>query len=174
MLHLPIVAFKMVDDRPGDLVLFIRGQRPPDAADQLDAALRRPPKETSLEVIRFRKRLVAKYSSMSPPSRGFDCGTIGGGPVAWLVGIEGGVVSGVTNLESPGVEAPGSRCERYHFAKARGSAPCHRPSRHVPTSRRARSSAKVKLDAPRTATNICAFLISPVSRSIATDAVSPA
>jgi hypothetical protein len=26
-----------------------------------------------------------------------------------LVGIEGGVVSGVTNLESPGVEAPGRR-----------------------------------------------------------------
>ena len=32
------------------------------------------------------------------------------GPVAELVGIEGGVVvSGVTNLESPGVEAPGRR-----------------------------------------------------------------
>jgi hypothetical protein len=27
MLHLPIVAFKMVDDRPGDLVLFILSQR---------------------------------------------------------------------------------------------------------------------------------------------------
>jgi hypothetical protein len=32
-----------------------------------------------------------------------------GGPVAGLVGIEGGVVSGVTNLESPGVEALGRR-----------------------------------------------------------------
>src|SRR5271170_5373962 len=31
------------------------------------------------------------------------------GPVAGLVGIEGGVVSGVTNLESPGVEVPGRR-----------------------------------------------------------------
>src|SRR5580704_8529568 len=31
------------------------------------------------------------------------------GPVAELVGIEGGVVSGVINLESPGVEAPGRR-----------------------------------------------------------------
>jgi branched-chain amino acid transport system substrate-binding protein len=30
---------------------------------------------------------------------------IGGGPVAELVGIEGGVVSGVINLESSGVEA---------------------------------------------------------------------
>src|SRR6202795_3254252 len=29
------------------------------------------------------------------------------GPVAELVGIEGGVVSGVTSLESPSVEAPG-------------------------------------------------------------------
>jgi hypothetical protein len=28
------------------------------------------------------------------------------GAVAGLVGIEGGVVSGVINLESPGVEAP--------------------------------------------------------------------
>ena len=31
------------------------------------------------------------------------------GPVAELVGIEGGVVSGVINLESPGVEASGRR-----------------------------------------------------------------
>ena len=31
------------------------------------------------------------------------------GPVAGLVGIEGGVVSGVLNLESPGVGAPGRR-----------------------------------------------------------------
>jgi len=33
----------------------------------------------------------------------------GQGPVAGLVGIEGGVVSGVINLESLGVEAPGRR-----------------------------------------------------------------
>jgi NAD(P)-dependent dehydrogenase (short-subunit alcohol dehydrogenase family) len=41
------------------------------------------------------------------------------GPVAGLVGIEGGVVSGVFNLESPGVEAPGRRPrhdKRYHEA----------------------------------------------------------
>jgi hypothetical protein len=31
------------------------------------------------------------------------------GPVAGLVGIEDGVVSGVANLESPGVEVPGWR-----------------------------------------------------------------
>jgi hypothetical protein len=31
------------------------------------------------------------------------------GPVAELVGIEGGVVSGVFNLESPDVEASGRR-----------------------------------------------------------------
>ena len=31
------------------------------------------------------------------------------GPVAGLVGIDGGVVSGVFNLESPSVEAPGRR-----------------------------------------------------------------
>jgi hypothetical protein len=31
------------------------------------------------------------------------------GPVAGLVGIEVGVVSGVINLESPSVEAPGRR-----------------------------------------------------------------
>ena len=41
------------------------------------------------------------------------------GPVAELVGIEGGVVSGVFNLESPGVEAPDRRPrheEHYHEA----------------------------------------------------------
>jgi len=41
------------------------------------------------------------------------------GPVAGLVGIEGGVVSGVSNLESPGVSAPGRRPrhdKRYHEA----------------------------------------------------------
>lgn len=39
------------------------------------------------------------------------------GPVAELVGNEGGVVSGVFNLESPGVEAPDRRPrhdEHYH------------------------------------------------------------
>ena len=39
--------------------------------------------------------------------------------VAGLVGIEGGVVSGVFNLESPGVEAPDWRPrhdKRYHEA----------------------------------------------------------
>jgi PAS domain-containing protein len=43
----------------------------------------------------------------------------GKGPVAGLVGIEGGVVSGVSNLESPGVRAPGWRPrhdKRYHEA----------------------------------------------------------
>ena len=42
-----------------------------------------------------------------------------GGPVAELVGIEGGVVSGVFNLESSGVEAPDRRPrheEHYHEA----------------------------------------------------------
>ena len=41
------------------------------------------------------------------------------GPVAGLVGIDGGVVSGVTNLESPGVRAPGRRPRHeggYHDA----------------------------------------------------------
>jgi len=41
------------------------------------------------------------------------------GPVAELVGIEGGVVSGVINLESSGVEAPDRRPrheEHYHEA----------------------------------------------------------
>ena len=41
------------------------------------------------------------------------------GPVRGLVGIEGGVVSGVINLESPGVRAPGRRPrhdEHYHEA----------------------------------------------------------
>jgi hypothetical protein len=41
------------------------------------------------------------------------------GPVAGLVGIEGGVVSGVINLESPGVGAPGWRPRHdqgYHEA----------------------------------------------------------
>jgi hypothetical protein len=41
------------------------------------------------------------------------------GPVAGLVGIEGGVVSGVINLESPDVSASGRRPRhenRYHDA----------------------------------------------------------
>ena len=41
------------------------------------------------------------------------------GAVRRLVGIEGGVVSGVFNLESPGVDAPGWRPrheEAYHAA----------------------------------------------------------
>jgi hypothetical protein len=41
------------------------------------------------------------------------------GPVAELVGIDGGVVSGVINLESPDVEASGRRPrheEHYHEA----------------------------------------------------------
>jgi len=41
------------------------------------------------------------------------------GPVVELVGIEGGVVSGVFNLESSGVEAPDRRPrheEHYHEA----------------------------------------------------------
>jgi len=45
------------------------------------------------------------------------CGVLG--PVAELVGIEGGVVSGVINLESSGVEAPDRRPrheEHYHEA----------------------------------------------------------
>src|SRR5947209_12314041 len=42
---------------------------------------------------------------------------IADGAVAGVVGIKGGVVSGVINLESPGVEVPGWRPrheERYH------------------------------------------------------------
>jgi hypothetical protein len=38
------------------------------------------------------------------------------GPVAELVGIDGGVVSGVINLESPDVEASGRHEEHYHEA----------------------------------------------------------
>src|SRR5262245_24283965 len=44
---------------------------------------------------------------------------VAAGPVAELVGIEGGVVSGVFNLESSGVEAPDRRPrheEHYHEA----------------------------------------------------------
>jgi hypothetical protein len=44
---------------------------------------------------------------------------LGGGRVAELVGIEGGVVSGVFNLESSGVGAPERRPrheEHYHEA----------------------------------------------------------
>jgi hypothetical protein len=47
-----------------------------------------------------------------------DVGTVTG-PVAGLVGIEGGVVSGVFNLESSGVSASDWRPrhdERYHEA----------------------------------------------------------
>jgi hypothetical protein len=42
------------------------------------------------------------------------------GPVVGLVGIEGGAVSGVINLESSGVEAPDWRPrhdEHYHEAR---------------------------------------------------------
>ena len=52
------------------------------------------------------------------PLRG-DRGASSGGPVVELVGIEGGVVSGVFNLESSGVEAPDRRPrheEHYHEA----------------------------------------------------------
>jgi len=48
-----------------------------------------------------------------------DCSDAIAGPVAELVGIEGGVVSGVFNLESSGVEAPDRRPrheEHYHEA----------------------------------------------------------
>ncbi len=44
---------------------------------------------------------------------------VGKGAVRRLVGIEVGVVSGVFNLESPGVDAPGWRLrheEAYHTA----------------------------------------------------------
>ena len=44
---------------------------------------------------------------------------VGVGPVVGLVGIEGGVVSGVINLESSGVEAPDWRPrhdKHYHEA----------------------------------------------------------
>jgi hypothetical protein len=49
----------------------------------------------------------------------YPIGDIWSGPVAELVGIDGGVVSGVFNLESSGVEAPGRRPrheEHYHEA----------------------------------------------------------
>jgi hypothetical protein len=44
----------------------------------------------------------------------------GGGAVRGLVGIEGGVVSGVSNLESPGWSAglETTPCERYYEARA--------------------------------------------------------
>ena len=46
---------------------------------------------------------------MGEPRAVGDLAHVEKGPVAGLVGIEGGVVSGVTNLESPGVEVPGRR-----------------------------------------------------------------
>jgi ribonuclease Z len=50
---------------------------------------------------------------------GYMFGPFGSGPVAGLVGIEGGVVSGVINLESSSVEAPDWRPrhdEQYYEA----------------------------------------------------------
>src|SRR6266404_5335314 len=49
------------------------------------------------------------------------------GPVAELVGIEGGVVSGVFNLESSGVEAPDRRPRHEeHYHEVRFLAACGR------------------------------------------------
>jgi hypothetical protein len=57
--------------------------------------------------------------SMSNPADRVEIITSVQGPVVELVGIEGGVVSGVFNLESSGVEAPDRRPrheEHYHEA----------------------------------------------------------
>ena len=59
-------------------------------------------------IVRFRSSIATGKSAS-------NCG----GHVAELVGIEGGVVSGVFNLESSGVEAPDRRPrheEHYHEA----------------------------------------------------------
>ncbi len=59
------------------------------------------------------------YSLTSLVSSGFVPDVIVAGAVAELVGIDGGVVSGVINLESSGVEASDWRPrheERYHEA----------------------------------------------------------
>jgi hypothetical protein len=62
-----------------------------------------------MTVVRVEHQMM--FTSMKEPEEG--------GPVAELVGIEGGVVSGVFNLESSGVEAPDRRPrheEHYHEA----------------------------------------------------------
>ena len=57
--------------------------------------------------------LVAALSllwvSVSSAAEGQKTVPVPDGGVAEVVGIEGGVVSGVINLESPGVRAPGRR-----------------------------------------------------------------
>jgi membrane protein len=63
--------------------------------------------------------LQTAVANASSKSSGTVATVVGLGPVAGLVGIEGGVVSGVFNLESPGVRAPGRRPrhdQRYHEA----------------------------------------------------------
>jgi hypothetical protein len=68
--------------------------------------LTRPPTEAALSSVVFKSFALSVWLSAT-------------GPVAELVGIEGGVVSGVFNLESSGVEAPDRRPrheEHYHEA----------------------------------------------------------
>ncbi len=62
--------------------------------------------------------LVAHRDVLPEVSRGVESQKTAG-PIAGLVGIEGGVVSGVFNLESSGVEASDGRPrhdEHYHEA----------------------------------------------------------
>jgi hypothetical protein len=69
-----------------------------------------------------RKKSPPPLYVTTPPARAggkIVPASTGLGAVRELVGFEGGVVSGVINLESPGVEAPGRRPrhdERYHEA----------------------------------------------------------
>jgi hypothetical protein len=75
------------------------------------------PRADSLTPIRYAIWLTVRQTTMiaMPGRKPNPCfcnrvaETIASTNVAWLVGIEGGVVSGVINLESPGVEAPGRR-----------------------------------------------------------------
>jgi len=65
--------------------------------------------------------LASGYATQMPGTATVwnKCGEATAGAVAGLVGIEVGVVSGVSNLESPGVSAPDRRPrheEAYHAA----------------------------------------------------------
>src|SRR6266540_4264624 len=64
--------------------------------------------------------VVAQHPALGLQRISIKTRTFARGPVAELVGIEGGVVSGVFNLESSGVEAPDRRPrheEHYHDAR---------------------------------------------------------
>ena len=77
------------------------------ASDRIDEG--RGARSRSPGACRSTFRTTRRCASATKPSIRHSSSKAEPGAVAKLVGIEGGVVSGVMNLESPGVGAPGRR-----------------------------------------------------------------